>query len=302
MFDNTPGDRVNDRLRRMARSTPSGPSADPGGEPPWDVLDAPDSDAAPDEPDQRAQGPPSSRAAPRLAEHWTPGGDSVVHRVLAAARRRPLAAGAVVLLLVAGLTMVSMLSSAPRPVAAPALPRAVAGFPAAGTAAASAKLPAKLPTKLIVSVVGKVARPGLVTLADGARVADALRAAGGVRPGARVLTLNLARRVADGEQIYVGIPVPPGASAAPVASGAVGSVGSVGSAVPGRGSAGGKLDLNTASAAQLDELPGIGEVTAQSILDWRTQHGRFSSIGQLNDVDGIGEVRFGRLKDLVEIR
>lgn len=142
---------------------------------------------------------------------------------------------------------------------------------------------------IVVSVVGKVAKPGLVTLPDGARVADALDAAGGPRPGADLRTLNLARRLLDGEQIYVGVPAPPG-----VASG--------GSSTGGDPTAGQrKLDLNTASATDLEALPGIGPVTAQRIVEWRTENGRFTSIEQLRDVDGIGPARFAELADLVVV-
>lgn len=239
---------------------------------------------------QARAGPP----VPRLVERFGPGSTDVLHRVVNAVRRRPVWLLGVVGVLVAIITASSMLSGTPEPEAAPRLPSALSPASVAATPSTSAT-----PRKIIVSVVGKVGRPGLVTLSDGARVADALHAAGGVAPGAKITALNLARRLADGEQIYVGIPVPPGASpVAPVP----------GSPVPGAaagtasGAPAGKVDLNTATAEQLDELPGIGEVTAQSILDWRAEHGRFSSVSQLNDVDGIGEVRFGKLKDLVEVR
>jgi competence protein ComEA len=143
----------------------------------------------------------------------------------------------------------------------------------------------------VISVVGRVARPGLVTLPDGARVADALEATGGPARGAHLGGLNLARRLSDGEQIYVGVATPPNAEPA-------GSGGSGGSGRPGTE----PVDLNSASVAALDTLPGVGPVTAQRILDWRTQHGRFDSVDQLRDVDGIGPTRFARLKDLVVAR
>jgi competence protein ComEA len=138
----------------------------------------------------------------------------------------------------------------------------------------------------VVSVSGKVRRPGLVEVADGARVADVLKAAGGVLPGTDVSGLNLARKVADGEQVAVGIPAAPGA---PVA---------------GEGpapAAGGKIDLNAATGAQLDTLPGLGPVTVQKILDWRTKHGRFARVDQLREIDGIGERRFAQLRELVTV-
>lgn len=136
---------------------------------------------------------------------------------------------------------------------------------------------------IVVSVVGHVARPGLVTLSEGARVADALREAGGPVPGVDISALNLARRLADGEQIYVGIPPPPGAEPAPA----------------GAPAAPAKVNLNSATLAELDTLPGVGPVTAQRIVDWRSEHGRFDSVDQLREVDGIGSSKFAKLKDLV---
>jgi len=141
---------------------------------------------------------------------------------------------------------------------------------------------------IVVSVVGRVARPGLVTLPEGARVADALREAGGPVPDTDVGALNLARRLADGEQIYVGVPAPPGADPGTAAAGAPGGTD--------------KVDLNTATLAALDTLPGVGPVTAQRIVDWRAEHGRFDSVEQLREIDGIGPSRFAKLKDRVVAR
>jgi competence protein ComEA len=142
--------------------------------------------------------------------------------------------------------------------------------------------------QIVVSVVGKVARPGLVSLPEGSRVADAVQAAGGAEPGTDVAGLNLARRLSDGEQIAVGVPaaVPP---AAPGSADAPASAPTD------------KVDLNTATVAQLDTLPGVGPVTAQRIVEWRTQHGRFTRVDQLREVDGIGDSRFDRLKGLVRV-
>jgi competence protein ComEA len=140
-------------------------------------------------------------------------------------------------------------------------------------------------SSIVVSVVGLVARPGLVTLSEGARVADALREVGGPSPGADLGALNLARRLADGEQIYVGVPTPPGGEPA--------------SGTPGSAD---KVDLNTATLAELDTLPGVGPVTAQRILDWRTEHGQFDSVDQLREIDGIGPSRFEKLQELVVAR
>jgi competence protein ComEA len=158
---------------------------------------------------------------------------------------------------------------------------------------------------VVVSVVGLVHKPGLVTLNPGARIADALTAAGGALDGADLIGLNMARRVADGEQIIVGIAAPPGQ---PTAMGSSISP-EPGTAAPadapsttGNASApGGLVDLNMATAEQLDTLPGIGPVTAAAIVAWRDANGRFTSVDQLGDVDGIGPARLEKLRDLVHV-
>lgn len=183
-------------------------------------------------------------------------------------RRIPIVATAVVV--VAAITVVGLIAARPEKEMPPPLP-----------AAAVASTPASASSSIVVSVVGKVARPGLVTLPEGARVADAVRAAGGASE-VDLLALNVARRLADGEQVYVGIP--PQADAGPM---------------PAKPA---KIDLNTATAAQLDDLPGVGAVTAQRILDYRTERGHFTAIEQLRQVDGIGESRYTKLKDLVTVR
>jgi competence protein ComEA len=137
---------------------------------------------------------------------------------------------------------------------------------------------------VVVDVAGKVRRPGLVTVPAGARVADALRAAGGVVPGTDLASLNLARKVVDGEQIVVG-------EAAPAAVG--GASGSPGPTNP--------INLNTASASDLDQLPGVGPVLAQRIVDWRTSHGAFTSVSQLRQVTGIGDSKYADLQPLVRV-
>ncbi|MFI6097514.1 helix-hairpin-helix domain-containing protein [Lentzea sp. NPDC051213] len=139
--------------------------------------------------------------------------------------------------------------------------------------------------ELVVNVVGEVTTPGLVTVTSGARVADAIRLAGGLKPGIDLHNLNLARKLTDGEQVAVGIPPP-----APA-----GSVGAVGSAW----SVGSKLNLNAATAAELDALPGVGPVTAQRIIDHRTRKGPFASVDQLREIDGIGDSKLAKLADLV---
>ena len=140
---------------------------------------------------------------------------------------------------------------------------------------------------LLVDVTGEVRRPGVHRLPAGARVADALRAAGGVRPGTDLDGLNRARLVTDGEQIVVG--GHPAAAAAPAAPGTA----------AGGGPPAGPVSLNSATVDQLDALPGIGPVLAQHIVDYRTRQGGFSSVEQLREVNGIGERRFAELQPLV---
>ena len=143
---------------------------------------------------------------------------------------------------------------------------------------------------LLVHVTGDVRSPGVVTLPPGSRVADAVEAAGGLRKGGKIGAINLARRLTDGEQIIVGSDMPdiPAFAAQPPPSG-----GPAAPAAP--------VDLNSATAEQLQELPGVGPVLAQRILDHRTQHGPFRSVDQLQDVTGIGERRFADLKDKVHV-
>ncbi|WP_143261831.1 ComEA family DNA-binding protein, partial [Allokutzneria sp. NRRL B-24872] len=157
-------------------------------------------------------------------------------------------------------------------------PAGVAAEPAPVVSAPVA--PQQKTTQLVVSVVGRVGKPGLVSLPEGARIADAVQAAGGVLPDADPATVNLARKVSDGEQIVVGAPAPPGESGP---------------------SENAKISLNTATVQQLDGLPGVGQVTAQRIVQWRTKHGRFASVDQLREVDGIGSSRLAKLRELVTL-
>jgi competence protein ComEA len=155
---------------------------------------------------------------------------------------------------------------------------------------------------VVVSVVGLVHTPGLVTLQPGARIADALQAAGGPLDGADVLGLNMARRVADGEQIVVGIDGPPGAPATMGSAVVAESAAAPKPAEPHPESSSGDIvDLNAATVEQLDTLPGVGPVTAAAIVAWRDAHGSFTSVDQLGDVDGIGPARLEKLRDRVRV-
>jgi competence protein ComEA len=140
--------------------------------------------------------------------------------------------------------------------------------------------------RLVVHVVGAVRRPGLYRLADGARIADALRRAGGATRKADLSLVNLAAPVSDGTQIVVPRRAPPAASGAAPAS-------------PGAAPAAGPVHLNTATVEQLDELPGVGPVTAEKIVDYREQHGAFSSVDDLDAIPGIGPARLEQLRELV---
>lgn len=138
---------------------------------------------------------------------------------------------------------------------------------------------------VVVHVAGRVRRPGVVELPPGSRVADALRAAGGARRGAELAALNLARPLVDGEQVLVSAP---GDAVAPAPAAAA----AVGGSPAGTGAL---VSLNTADAAALDTLPGVGPVTAAKILDWRTAQGGFTSVDELLEISGIGEKTFAEI-------
>jgi competence protein ComEA len=183
---------------------------------------------------------------------------------------RVLAAVAALVVLVAG-----YLAWRARPHAEPVAP--------AGSAAPPAPLGTPSSGLIVVAVQGRVARPGLYRLPPGSRVADALDAAGGALPGVDLSYLNLARKLTDGELLLIGATPPPD------------QAGTAGS------QAGGKVDLNSATLAQLDALPGVGPALAQRIVDYRTAHGGFRSVDELRKVQGIGEAKFAQLKDLVTV-
>lgn len=137
----------------------------------------------------------------------------------------------------------------------------------------------------VIDVAGAVRRPGLYRLRSGSRIDDAIAAAGGPTAKAQLDAVNLAAPIADGEQVVV-----PGRGVAGAPAATPPAAGSSPSA---------PLDLNTATAEQLDSLPGIGPVTAQKILDYRQEHGAFHSVAELEGVPGIGPGRLSQLKGLV---
>ena len=146
--------------------------------------------------------------------------------------------------------------------------------------------------EVVVDVAGAVARPGLVRLRGGDRVADAVAAAGGVTAEAEIAGLNQARVVADGEQVRVpraGEAPPP----SPATPGGTGGAAAGGPASP--------VDLNRATLAELDTLPGVGPATATAIIAWRDENGRFRRVDDLLEVPGIGPTRLERLRPLVRV-
>ncbi|MCX4582188.1 ComEA family DNA-binding protein [Streptomyces sp. NBC_01481] len=205
---------------------------------------------------------------------------------------RALAALAVVLVLAAGFAVQHFWVGRPQTVRAPELVQQGAATPE------SPPSPGPPPPDpgagggriVIVDVSGKVRRPGVHRLPAGSRVADALRAAGGVRAGTDLTGLNRARVLMDGEQVVVGVAVRPGLPATGSGPGASGPAG----AQPA-----GPVSLNSATVEELDTLPGVGPVLAQHIVDYRTQHGGFRSVDELREVNGIGDRRFADLQTLV---
>ncbi len=230
---------------------------------------------------------------------WIPDGNASRGWV-AAIRADPGRAGGIALAVIAVvavlITVFALMRDDPPPVVSAKLP------PVEMVSSASARPTPDANRPVVVSVVGLVAKPGLVTLAPDARVADAVSAAGGAIGGADTLGLNLARHLSDGEQIVVGIGTPAGQ---PTALGSSVSGGppaaSTPPAAPGKGPPAEPVDLNTATVEQLDALPGVGPVTAAAIVAWRDANGKFGSVDQLGDVDGIGPARLEKLRALVRV-
>lgn len=211
-----------------------------------------------------------------------------------------LAVLAVVVALALALTSWWVVRSDPVPVAAPATPGPGETAPplallepaGASTGPASAAGEAVV----VVDVAGKVRRPGVVELPAGSRVVDALEAAGGARAGVDLSGLNLARVLVDGEQVLVGAPGPAAGAGATASPGAA-----PGAAPPGATAPAALVDLNTADQATLESLPDVGPVTAQAILAWRTEHGGFTAVQELLEVDGIGPATLETLAPLVTV-
>ena len=223
--------------------------------------------------------PPPQPAAPWLAR---------LHAAADAAgvERRHIAVGAVtfvVLVVVAGAMALGVGRSSAHPEVT--LPRAPHGGSASAPDIGDTSDTTDEPP--VVAAAGAVVSPGLYKVAAGARVADVLNAAGGPTPDADLDQLNLALKVSDGDRVYVprkGESPPPGVATAGGASGADAPV-----------------NLNTATLEQLDALPGVGPTTAQAILDYRRQHGRFRSVQDLLEVQGIGPAKLEKLRQKVKV-
>jgi len=269
------------------------PAVDPRPPAPW-----PDLDAAPAFASEEDDEPAGLSAAGAFGGPVS-GGRRIGLRAFDPGRRgvRALAAVAAVVIVVAAL-----LAWRARPRVDPVAPPS---FDVAGSAGASHREQPDVPVaaarsassaaaEVVVAIGGKVRKPGLVRLPSGARVADALSAAGGAEPGVDVAMLNLARKVVDGELILVGVTPPPGTNTGPAAPAGAG-------APAGGAPAGGPVNLNTATLADLDTLPGVGPVLAQRILDARDAQGGFKAVSDLRKVDGIGDARYEQLKDLVTV-
>jgi competence protein ComEA len=151
-----------------------------------------------------------------------------------------------------------------------------------GAALGTTEVPGPAEGKIVVDVVGKVRDPGIAVLPAGSRVVDAVRAAGGMRPGVDPASVNLARPLTDGEQVVIGLPgTPTLPGGLPMA------------ATPDEGT--GLVSLNTADQATLETLPGVGPVTAAAIIQWRTEHGGFTSVDELLEVSGIGDATLAEI-------
>jgi competence protein ComEA len=221
-------------------------------------------------------------------------------RLSASARRvNPGRGGLLAMISVAALVALLVggwvLSSRPHRIPVSATVEASASALSSPARQSSAAVSSSSAAGLVVDVAGKVRHPGVYRLPAGARVQDAVTAAGGITPGVDPISINLARKLTDGEQVVVGLPTAgqPASGQSATGQSATGTGSSSGAAGP--------VDLNTATTEQLDALPGVGPVLAQRIVDWRTQHGRFASVDELSNVSGIGEAKLADLKPLVTV-
>jgi competence protein ComEA len=239
-----------------------------------------------------------------LLPRWLPDGSAQDDGWLAKVRADPGRAGVIALAAVAAIavlvTIFTLMREQPAPVASAKLPP----VDMAATASRSPSPTAHPNQPVVVSVVGLVRTPGLVTLPPGSRIADALKAAGGTTDGADTIGLNMARQVDDGEQIVVGLaPVKgqPAVLGSSVSPGSTAPVPTNSASRPAKGGPAQVINLNTATVQQLDTLPGVGPVMAAAIVSWRQANGKFTNVDQLGEVDGIGPGRLEKLRPLVRV-
>jgi len=254
------------------------------------VADGPQATDADDQADEPPLVPrPGRHASRRFGRGLS---DALPDTVRGRVALGPAQLALVAVLVAAGLAVTCwwVIRGDPRTVAAPSTPEPVPGLasPAPGVgdpvpASAESSPPAGSVT---VDVEGKVRRPGIVVLDAGARVVDALKAAGGARPGVHLSGINLARLLVDGEQILVGVPT---------------VVGLPGAALPTAPADGPLVNLNTAGQTELETLPDVGPVTAEAILAWRTEHGGFTAVDELLEVDGIGDATLATIAPHVTV-
>jgi competence protein ComEA len=211
---------------------------------------------------------------------------SIGDRLSTLSRNELIGLGVVVVITLGGVGL-WYTRSLPKPVAVQASPAPGVITDASGVPVLTSPSPSPVP--VLVDVAGWVRRPGVYEFVSGERVIDAVDAAGGARPGADLSALNLAAPLADGTQILV-----PKAGVAP---------GGSGTTIPGAGGTdgGNLINVNTASATELEELDGVGEVIAAAIVDYRTENGPFTSVDQLEDVSGIGPSTLEGIRDSVTV-
>ena len=200
--------------------------------------------------------------------------------------------GVITVLLMLGMITAGWLLLRARPVAVASPGEVVTLSTPTQTAVSGTPSPSKRASKIVVHVLGAVRRPGLVRLPESSRVQDAIDAAGGMTHRADPGELNLAQLLNDGQQVVIGTSRDPAGEVRDQP----GSAGTASAASPT-----GAVDLNRADQSQLEQLPGVGPVTAQAILTWRQQHGRFNRIEELQEVDGIGPKTYAQIAPHVRV-
>jgi competence protein ComEA len=254
-----------------------------------------------EQPPRRARGPgsaPIAESARFPAESTSAGvaevGEQLGSELLEELPRQRFSrrhVGVIGVLLVLGLLTAGWLLLRARPVAVASPSEVVTVSSPTQSAASATPTTSKTVSKIVVHVLGAVRHPGLVRLPERARVQDAIDAAGGLTNRADPGELNLAQPLSDGQQVVIGNRTDPAGEVRDQAGSGQGS----------DAAATGALDLNHASQPQLEVLPGVGPVTAQAILAWRQQHGRFSRIEELQEVDGIGPKTYAEIAPHVRV-